>query len=76
MSNKTKKKIELPHVYTIAFVLIIVFALLTWIIPSGQFARETIQTAAGERDVAVAGSYPGKEDAAFSSFHTLNNTAY
>lgn len=59
MSNKIKekKKNELPHVYTIAFALIIVFALLTWVIPSGQFARETIQTAAGERDVAVAGSY-------------------
>lgn len=52
-----KKKFELPHVYTIAFMLIILFAVLTWIIPSGQFERQTISTAAGERDVAVAGTY-------------------
>ena len=55
--QKKKKKFELPHVYTIAFLLIIVFAVLTWIIPSGQFERTTIETAAGTRDVAVAGTY-------------------
>ena len=56
-TKKQKKKIELPHVYTIAFALIILFAILTWIIPSGQFERTTIDTAAGTREVAVAGSY-------------------
>ena len=56
-AKKQKKKIELPHVYTIAFALIILFAILTWIIPSGQFERTTIDTAAGTREVAVAGSY-------------------
>lgn len=55
--KKQKKKIELPHVYTIAFALIILFAILTWIIPSGQFERTTVDTAAGTREVAVAGSY-------------------
>ena len=54
---KQKKKFELPHVYTIAFLLIILFAVLTWVIPSGQFERQTVSTAAGERDVAVAGTY-------------------
>ena len=57
MAEKTRKKFELPHVYTIAFALIIIFAILTWIIPSGQFERTTIDTAAGTREVAVAGSY-------------------
>lgn len=56
-ATKQKKKFELPHVYTIAFMLIILFAVLTWIVPSGQFERQTISTAAGERDVAVAGTY-------------------
>lgn len=56
-AKKQKKKIELPHVYTIAFALIILFAILTWIIPSGQFERTTVDTAAGTREVAVAGSY-------------------
>ncbi|MFW5678010.1 MAG: YfcC family protein, partial [Acetivibrio ethanolgignens] len=56
-TTKKRKKFELPHVYTIAFILIIVFGILTWIIPSGQFERTTIETAAGEREVAVAGTY-------------------
>ncbi len=55
--EKKKKKFQLPHVYTIAFLLIILFAVLTWIIPSGEFDRELVETAAGERMVAVAGTY-------------------
>lgn len=54
---KQKKHFELPHVYTIAFALIILFAILTWVVPSGQFERATIDTAAGTREVAVAGTY-------------------
>ena len=49
-----KKKFELPHVYTIAFLLIILFAVLTWIVPSGQFERTEMETAAGTREVDVA----------------------
>lgn len=55
--SKRKFKLRLPHVYTIAFLLIVFFAVLTWIVPSGQFDRQTVQTAAGEREVAVAGTY-------------------
>lgn len=54
---KRRFKLQLPHVYTIAFLLIAFFAVLTWVVPSGQFDRQTIQTAAGEREVAVAGTY-------------------
>lgn len=57
MENKKKFKLQLPHVYTLAFILILVFAILTWILPSGQFDRQLIDTAAGEREVAVAGTY-------------------
>ena len=57
MENKKKFKLQLPHVYTLAFILIIGFAILTWILPSGQFDRQLINTAAGEREVAVAGTY-------------------
>ena len=58
-AKKTNRrfKFKLPHVYTIMFLLIIVFAVLTWIVPSGQYQRKTISTAAGEREVAVAGTY-------------------
>ncbi len=56
-SIKRKKKFQLPHVYTIIFLLMVVFAVLTWIVPSGSYERQTIETAAGEREVAVAGTY-------------------
>ena len=54
---KKKKKLQLPHVYSIIFILMAVFAVLTWIIPSGAYERELIETAAGEKEVAVAGTY-------------------
>ena len=58
-AKKTNRrfKFKLPHVYTIMFLLIVVFAVLTWVVPSGQYQRKTISTAAGEREVAVAGTY-------------------
>ena len=36
-AKKTNRrfKFKLPHVYTIMFLLIVVFAVLTWIVPSG-----------------------------------------
>ena len=58
-AKKTNRrfKFKLRHVYTIMFLLIVVFAVLTWIVPSGQYQRKTISTAVGEREVAVAGTY-------------------
>ena len=44
-----------PTAYTILFVLIIVVAGLTWIIPAGKFDR--IENEAVGREVAVAGTY-------------------
>ncbi len=56
-----KKKFQLPHVYTIIFLLMVVFAVLTWIVPSGQYERQVVQTAAGEKEVAVAGTYTPRD---------------
>ena len=55
----TKKKIKLhmPHVITLIFLLIVFVAVMTWIVPSGSFERKLVDTAAGEREVAVAGTY-------------------
>ena len=33
-------KIRVPHAYTIIFLLMVVFAILTWIVPSGAFERQ------------------------------------
>ena len=52
-----KKGFQIPHVYTICFLLMVLFAILTWIVPSGAFERMEMETAAGVRNVAVAGTY-------------------
>ena len=56
-NTQRKRSFRLPHVYTIVFLLMVVFAVLTWIIPSGSYERQVIETAAGEKEVAVAGTY-------------------
>ncbi len=48
-----KKKFQVPHVYTIIFALMVVFAALTWLVPSGAFER----TEVAGREVTVAGTY-------------------
>ena len=53
MNNLRKKKFTMPQTLTIIFLLIIVMAVLTWIIPSGSFERVDIEG----RAVVVAGTY-------------------
>lgn len=53
LEKKNKKKIKIPHTFTIIFSLIIVMAGLTWIIPSGEFQREEIDG----RSVVIPGTY-------------------
>lgn len=53
MTDKVKKKFTIPHTFTIIFLLIVIMAVLTWIIPSGEFAREDIEG----RMVVVPGTY-------------------
>ena len=57
MSKEKKGGFRLPHVLTLIFMLTIVIAVLSWILPSGQFDYELMDTAAGEREVAIAGTY-------------------
>lgn len=48
---------KIPHTYAITAVLIIFCALLTWIIPAGEFVRETVVVDGSERTVIVPGSF-------------------
>ncbi len=48
------KKKKLPHIYGLLFIIIVVCALATWILPAGEFDR--VVNEAG-RTVAVAGTY-------------------
>lgn len=51
----TLKKI--PHTYAITALLIIFCAILTWLVPAGEFVRETIVVEGSERTVIVPGSF-------------------
>ena len=53
MQGKTKGKFQVPHTYTIIFVLMIIVAVMTWIIPSGAFETTEVDG----REVTVAGTY-------------------
>ena len=55
--KEKKLKLRMPHVLTLIFFLILVVAVMTWIVPSGEFERTIMQTSTGERSVAVAGTY-------------------
>lgn len=44
---------KVPHTYTIVFSIIIICAILTWIIPGGEYARETVEVNGVERTVIV-----------------------
>lgn len=53
MTSLRKRKFNMPSTLTIIFLLIVLMAALTWIVPSGSFEREDIEG----RSVVVAGTY-------------------
>lgn len=52
-SSKGIKQFKVPHVYAIIFALMVIFAVLTWIVPSGSYQRQEVNG----REVTVAGTY-------------------
>lgn len=48
---------KIPSTFTIVFYIIIVCACFTWIIPSGEFERETVIVDGSQRTLIVEGSY-------------------
>ena len=51
--TEKKRTLRVPHVYTIILVLMAVFAVLTWVVPSGSFERQEVNG----REVTVSGTY-------------------
>jgi uncharacterized ion transporter superfamily protein YfcC len=45
--QQTRRRWELPHTYVILFVMIMLIAALTWIVPSGEFERQELTTEDG-----------------------------
>lgn len=56
-SSKGIKQFKVPHVYAIIFALMVIFAVLTWIVPSGSYQRQEVNS----REVTVAGTYEQSE---------------
>lgn len=48
---------KVPHTFTIVFALIVLSAILTWIVPGGEYDRKTITTGDTEREVVITNSY-------------------
>lgn len=68
------RKFKFPHTYVIIFSIIVFCAILTWVIPGGQFERETIVTNGIERQVIKPGSFQYVENVpqtwhVFSAFY-------
>lgn len=56
-SSKGIKQFKVPHVCAIIFALMVIFAVLTWIVPSGSYQRQEVNG----REVTVAGTYEQSE---------------
>lgn len=56
-SSKGIKQFKVPHIYAIIFALMVIFAVLTWIVPSGSYQRQEVNG----REVTVAGTYEQSE---------------
>ncbi len=52
-----KNKFKIPHTFTIVFFIVIVAAILTWIIPSGEFNREIKSVNGIQQEIVLPDSY-------------------
>ncbi len=51
------KKTKIPHTYVIVFAIIVFSAILTWIVPGGEFERITVQVGESQREVIKSDSF-------------------
>jgi uncharacterized ion transporter superfamily protein YfcC len=59
MTNKTPfyKRLAMPHTLVVVMLLVILVLALSWVVPSGEYQRASVQTSSGTRSVTVAGTY-------------------
>ena len=57
MSKGFLSRIRIPHVFTLLTGVILFSSLLTWVIPSGSYERQTMQVGQLERSVIIPNSY-------------------
>lgn len=68
---KEKKKFSMPSAYTILFALIAVVAILTWVVPAGQYQMQ--ETEGGQ--IPIAGTYETIESTPQGIFDVLTAPA-
>lgn len=73
MSTDKKRKFKLPHIFVLLTGIIIVCAILTWILPAGEFDRQA--NAAGT-EVVVPGTYHTVDASPVGPFETLKSLYY
>lgn len=72
---------KIPHTYVIIFGIILLSAVMTWIVPGGEYQRETVDVNGVARQVVVNNSFQYKDHQpqtwqVFSAFFTgFNNAA-
>lgn len=64
---------KIPHTYVIVFGIVVISAMLTWIVPGGEFERQTISVNGIDREVVIAGSfeYTGNNPQTWQVFSAL-----
>ena len=51
------RKSRIPHTYVIVFFFIVAAAMLTWVLPGGEFDREVVDVNGTPREIIVEGSF-------------------
>jgi len=51
------QRLAMPHTLVVVMALVVLVLALSWVVPSGEYQRTTIQTSEGSRAVTVAGTY-------------------
>ncbi|MBQ8562492.1 MAG: hypothetical protein IJ443_01200, partial [Firmicutes bacterium] len=64
MSNneKAKKKFQLPDTWIVVFMMVVIVAILSWIIPPGTYQYETVEINGSMRNLAIEGSFEYLEE--------------
>ena len=56
-----RKRFKMPDIYIVLGSFILFMALLTYIVPAGQYDRQVVETAHGVQNLVVAGTYKAAE---------------
>ncbi len=55
--GSTTRRWRVPHVFTLLTGVVFACSLLTFVVPSGEFARESMEVGGTERTILIAGTY-------------------